>query len=141
LIEDILSRLDKVKRTGRGNWLARCPSHDDGGPSLTIRAEDDGRILVHCFAGCSFEEIKDAVGLGWEPWFPQKQKDDFKPAIRRPFPAADVLEAVASEAAIVAVSAANIALGVPLTDEDRARVWEANCRIQNARDIANGVRS
>jgi hypothetical protein len=140
LIEDILPRLDKVKRTGRGNWLARCPAHDDGGPSLTIRAEDDGRILVHCFAGCSFEEIKDAVGLGWEPWFPPKQKDDYKPGIRRPFPAADVLEAVASEAAIVAVSAANVAHGVSLTDEDMARVWEANCRIQNARDIALGQR-
>ncbi len=139
MIEDILPRLDKAKRTGRGSWLARCPAHDDGGPSLTIRAEDDGRILVHCFAGCSFEEIKDAVGLGWEPWFPPKQKDDFKPAIRRPFPAADVLEAVASEAAIVAVAAANVALGVPLTAEDKARAWEANCRIQNAREIALGI--
>lgn len=140
MIETILGRLEKVKRTGKGNWLACCPAHQDRSPSLTIREEPDGRVLVRCFAECAFSDIVEAVGLGWEPWFPPKQADDFKPALRRPFPAGDVLEALSSEAMIVAVAAANVAHGIELTAEDRERVWLANCRIQQGRDIANGER-
>ncbi|MEM9625347.1 MAG: toprim domain-containing protein [Pseudomonadota bacterium] len=39
------------KRSGSG-WMARCPAHEDSTPSLSIRTTDDGRTLVHCFAGC-----------------------------------------------------------------------------------------
>jgi putative DNA primase/helicase len=39
-------------RAGR-EWLARCPCHEDGTPSLSIRDRDGNpRPLVHCFAGC-----------------------------------------------------------------------------------------
>src|SRR5688572_5957837 len=109
MIEDILPRLEKVRRTGNNNWLACCPAHDDRNPSMTIRAADDGRILVKCFSGCAFEEIVGAVGLGWEPWFPPKPQTDFVPAIKRPFPAADVLEALWFESIVVAVTAGDIA--------------------------------
>ena len=138
MIEDILPRLEKVKRTGKGNWLACCPAHDDKNPSLTMHQADDGRVLVRCWSGCSFEEIVNAVGLGWEPWFPPKQPDDFKPAVRRPFPAADVLEALHFECLVVASVASSIANGVPLTDVDRRRVWTCMERISSARDLALG---
>ena len=36
--------------------MAICPAHPDKNPSLSIR-EDNGRILVHCFAGCPVEDI------------------------------------------------------------------------------------
>ena len=48
-IEDFLTRLDGVKRTGRG-WQAKCPAHDDRSPSLSIREGELG-VLLHCFAG------------------------------------------------------------------------------------------
>ena len=32
--DTLLSRLDKVKLTGPDKWVARCPAHDDRGPSL-----------------------------------------------------------------------------------------------------------
>jgi hypothetical protein len=32
--------------------MAKCPAHDDHNPSLSIR-QKDGKILVHCHAGCS----------------------------------------------------------------------------------------
>ena len=35
-----------------GGWMARCPAHHDREPSLSIREADDGKILVHCHAGC-----------------------------------------------------------------------------------------
>ena len=33
-------------------WMARCPAHDDSTPSLSIRETRDGKLLVHCHAGC-----------------------------------------------------------------------------------------
>jgi hypothetical protein len=139
VIEDILPRLEKVKRTGPNNWLSCCPAHDDQSPSMTIHAADDGRILVHCWAGCSFEEIKDAVGLGWEPWFPPKPIE-YAPKVRRPFPAADVLEALSFECIVIAVHAAQLANGEQLSDEDKARMWLAFDRFQEGRELANASR-
>lgn len=59
--DDVLSRLEGVKRTGQ-SFKACCPAHDDQTPSLSIRLKD-GRILVKCFAGCSAEAIVGAMGL------------------------------------------------------------------------------
>jgi hypothetical protein len=45
-----------------------CPAHDDRTPSLGID-HDDGRLLVHCWAGCSQEAVIGALrerGL-WSP--------------------------------------------------------------------------
>jgi 5S rRNA maturation endonuclease (ribonuclease M5) len=40
-----------AKRVG-SSWMARCPAHNDHNPSLSLR-EVDGKILVHCHAGCT----------------------------------------------------------------------------------------
>lgn len=58
----VLARLDAVKRSGTG-WIVRCPAHKDSGPSLSIGEGDDGRALLHCFAGCETAAICDAIGL------------------------------------------------------------------------------
>lgn len=39
------------RRCGRG-FIARCPVHDDQNPSLSLTDGADGRLLVHCHAGC-----------------------------------------------------------------------------------------
>lgn len=44
---------------------ARCPAHDDRRPSLSATVGDDGRVLLHCHAGCEPEQILKALGLGW----------------------------------------------------------------------------
>ena len=61
-IETILSRLHGVKERG-SSWTARCPAHDDRSPSLSISVGDDGRVLMHCHAGCTFEAIMAALGF------------------------------------------------------------------------------
>jgi hypothetical protein len=60
---ELLQRLKKVKRTAKG-WTALCPvpAHDDRDPSLSI-SEAGGKILVHCFAGCTIEEVCRALGI------------------------------------------------------------------------------
>lgn len=45
----------------RRGWLARCPAHEDKGPSLSVANGTDGRLLLHCFGGCSFVEIREAL--------------------------------------------------------------------------------
>jgi hypothetical protein len=59
--EVLLSRLDGVRQTGPDRWIARCPAHDDGRASLSLRELDDGRVLLHDFAGCAVEEVLAAV--------------------------------------------------------------------------------
>lgn len=41
--------------------MACCPAHDDKTPSLRISESTDGRVLVHCFAGCSQKSVIDAL--------------------------------------------------------------------------------
>jgi hypothetical protein len=51
-----------ARRSGAG-WIARCPAHDDRTPSLGL-ALRNGRVLVHCFAGCTQAEVIAALGRG-----------------------------------------------------------------------------
>ena len=51
-----------AKKDGKG-WKACCPAHDDHTPSLGISDGDDGRTLLHCRAGCTFERVTAAMGI------------------------------------------------------------------------------
>ena len=56
---------DLTKALG-GRWhgssgVVRCPAHDDHEPSLSVRDGDDGRLLTHCFSGCSAEAVWGAL--------------------------------------------------------------------------------
>lgn len=51
-----------------GRWnghsgVAKCPAHDDRRESLVIGDGEDGRVLVHCHAGCAVEAVLAAKGL------------------------------------------------------------------------------
>ena len=61
-IQSFLARLESVKNCGHGRWSAKCPSHSDRSPSLSI-CEAGTKILLHCFAGCESPEIVVAMGL------------------------------------------------------------------------------
>jgi hypothetical protein len=66
--EDVLDRLDVASRNGE-KAMCFCPAHDDRtNPSLSLEAEN-GRLLLHCFAGCSPEEIVSKIGLGMKDLF------------------------------------------------------------------------
>ncbi|MEN9419343.1 MAG: hypothetical protein RI988_2963 [Pseudomonadota bacterium] len=51
-----------AKRCGKG-YSDRCPAHEDQHNSLSIGVGRDGRLLLKCHAGCTFEEILDAAGV------------------------------------------------------------------------------
>ena len=69
-IDVVIARLLDAHATGHGRWTARCPAHPDRRPSLSIRAGDDGQVLLHCFAGCATERVLTALGLAWTDLFP-----------------------------------------------------------------------
>jgi hypothetical protein len=135
--DTLLSKLDKVKRTGTDRWIACCPAHEDRSPSLAIRELQDGRILVHCFAECSVESILSSVGLEFDALFPPKPIEHAKRE-RRPFNAFDVLECLENEARIAAVASANLGQGLTLTPKDHERLLTAAVRLESGRRLANG---
>ena len=56
----IANQLGKAKRVGNG-WSCLCPAHDDHHPSLSLSLSEDGKLLAHCYAGCSFLNIMFAL--------------------------------------------------------------------------------
>lgn len=66
-LEEVASRLKVAKTTGSG-INALCPAHEDKDPSLSV-TEKDGKILVHCFSGCSIDAILNAIGLEMKDLF------------------------------------------------------------------------
>jgi hypothetical protein len=55
------------RRSGRG-WVARCVSHEDRRPSLSLADGDGGRLLVRCWAGCDSSDIlRELARLGLLP--------------------------------------------------------------------------
>jgi hypothetical protein len=44
----------------KGSGMVRCPGHEDRSASLSWRW-DGSRALLHCFAGCSFDQIRRAL--------------------------------------------------------------------------------
>jgi Toprim-like len=61
-LELILGKLDGVRPRG-GYWMARCPAHDDGEASLSVKRGTEQPVILHCFAECERDAILDAIGL------------------------------------------------------------------------------
>ena len=80
MIPTILSMLDGVRHTGRSTWTCKCPAHEDNTPSLRVTQLDDGRVLIHCFAGCGAADVVHAVGMSMTDLFPDAGplRDHFK---------------------------------------------------------------
>lgn len=134
IAERILNRLERVKPAGRNQWNARCPAHDDRGPSLAIRERDDGAILLHCFAGCSTTEVIGAMGLQLHELFPTRSAHG-RPE-RRHFANTQTLLAIAFECQIIVCAARTLLDGRTFTGDDRQRMMLAIERISSGLNAA-----
>lgn len=132
----VLERLDGVRRTGDGQWRARCPAHGSRSLSLAI-ADRDGRALVHCFAGCSTEAVLGAIGVELRDLF-DRPLTDSAPAARAPWSPRDVLELVLAEAAVLAVVASDVADRREIPEPDWQRLAQSAARLAR---IAQVVRA
>ncbi len=55
-----ISQLHKKRQTDK-NFI--CPCHDDKEGSLSIHCGENGKVLINCFAGCSFNDIVKKLDL------------------------------------------------------------------------------
>ena len=80
--ESLARMFDRPRREGKA-YRARCPVH--GGKSLTLAIyADDDRSRVHCFAGCSSDDVLAAVGLTWkDTLFAQRDPKEWREAQRK----------------------------------------------------------
>ena len=137
--DKLLSRLQRVKRTGPGRWVASCPTREDRHPSLAIRELDDGRVLVHDFGGEDAASILSAVGLDICDLFPAAP-GAAAPPTRRPFNATDVLALVAIESSVAVVVCADVLRSRTISEIDFGRLLTAAQRMGNAAEVCHAYR-
>lgn len=77
-INEFLQRLEGVKG-GNGQYTARCPAHDDHRNSLSVSVGSGGKILVKCHAGCSVDDIVDAMGVTTRDLFAELKPEEAFP--------------------------------------------------------------
>ncbi len=133
-ITRVLHRLTKVSSTREGQWVARCPSHEDKTPSLSVRENSDGAVLLHCFGGCTVHDVVAALGLDIAELFPPREPRHGTPKrLARTLTAYQALELLDNEAVFVAVAAGNLRRGLQLNDADYARLLASVGRIGHIR--------
>ena len=88
-----LDRLGKRPETKGRRTMGLCPAHADTDRSLSVNEGNGGTALVHCFAGCDFEAVRDAMGFeppsGPRPPIrprPAKTEEPEEPPEPRPLP-------------------------------------------------------
>ena len=62
MVDEVFDRIIREfggNRTGN-KAMCKCPCHDDHTPTLKVTLED-GKILVHCYAGCQQKAVVDAL--------------------------------------------------------------------------------
>ncbi len=133
-IDTLIARLDGVKETGPGKYLSRCPAHDDRSPSLAIKDGDDGRVLIHCFAGCEPQFILNAIGLTFSDIMPERVGQDhaYKPVRNRISPR-DALATLDHESLVVAIIGADFLAHKEIDEDTWGRLAAAVQRINTTR--------
>ena len=84
--EQFICRFEKQKKITGGVQVC-CPAHEDGSPSLSVTPGRDGRVVLHCHAGCTVESICGALGLTVKDLFANERPKLFTPppsVARRP---------------------------------------------------------
>ena len=127
-IDVVLSRLDRPRKQG-GGWMAKCPAHDDGSPSLSVTEGDGGKVLLHCFGGCSAHDVVQSIGLDWKDLFPGRLDTEARQEYRRKAAA----KAKAEAALVIAMAEATPFLSA----EDEAYLQQARANLQQAEQVLN----
>ncbi len=131
----LLPRLHGMRKAGSG-WIAHCPAHEDRSPSLSITEGDDGRLLLHCFAGCQVHDILAAVGLTVSDLFVRKDLRSMTPAERSLLRQAALiprwraaLSVLGHEAHVMLETANILSDGYPLTEDEQTRMRVAALKV------------
>lgn len=134
---ELVSRLERARQIRPGSWTARCPSHPDRTPSLSIRETADGTVLLKCFSGCSAADIVLAVGLELHDLFPARAITGAAGPVPRPrFIPAEVFELARLKVAVVSVIASDMREQRKISERDYKALAEAVTTLER---IAEGA--
>lgn len=128
---ELLTKFTGVRQKGNYKWTACCPAHDDSSPSLQITETDD-RTLLHCFSGCSVEQVCAAISI--------KEIDLFhNPRKSQPVPASIgkrlTKEELNIELLVIKIATYDRKRGKSLSEYDEKRVKVALNRVMMESDI------
>jgi len=143
-LEVIIPRLEKVKRTGEGKFIARCPAHGDKSPSLSIKELPDVSLLIHCFSGCETRTVLSAIGLQLRdlyptpaPWFETQAQ---RPPAPR-FTAHELLDLIHFEGLVILLAGKDLSRNTPLSPADLERLGMAVKTLESAlSEVSRGYR-
>ena len=78
LLEEIVAPIEAKtnyqRRLYANGYMLRCPVHGDNNPSLSVGEGYDGRILMHCFKGCSAKDVCASIGKKIRDLFPHSTR-------------------------------------------------------------------
>lgn len=131
---DFVARLEGVRQTTPTAWVARCPAHEDRSPSLSVAEGDDGRVLLHCFAGCDVASVAAAVGVELPELFPDTEHK----SVPYRLPLTSALRVLEAESSVLLVAAGRLEQGQPLAPDDVARVAQAKAKISAVSEAVYG---
>jgi len=128
----VLNQLGRVQKRGE-QYRAKCPAHDGKSTtSLSVTETEDARILIHCFGGCSTQEVLDAIGMEFHDLMPERITHNATPKEKLKWKQdaqhrdwveqADIL---LHEARVLWLAADSIVKGKPLNDIDLERVKQS----------------
>lgn len=130
-VDTLLSRLDGVQGKGP-RYRAICPAHESKHKSrtLSVYEADDGRVLLHCHAGCDVGDIALALGIELSDLFPEPVGTPLRnPRIRKPWSTRQVAEALEAETMVAWVLLSDMGNGKVMTrgDRERAKLAAERC--------------
>jgi hypothetical protein len=109
---------------------------------LSVGVADDGRVLMHCFAGCGTDAVLGALGIEMIELIPEHMRyvreREQRIAPRACFSAMDGLRCLDREAVVLTLIASDIASGRALTQDDVDRVAKAAGRIGEVLRLSHG---
>lgn len=136
-VNNLLSRLDKVRERKPDTWVACCPAHGDRNPSLSITRGDDGRVLLRCWAGCTALDVVQTLGMTLADLFEQPDYHA-KPSRKRLYPNyRHILELVKHELTVLMIGAEKIHKNEKLTEQEYRTVSRAYVNISKILEVAN----
>lgn len=140
-IEKVLNSLESSRMVSLDKWIAKCPAHDDRRPSLSLKVATDGKVLIHCWAGCSTPDVLYAMGLDFSDLFPNQNRRIRGHAcgsLTRQFDFRDAFLGVAHEILVVRLILEQMHDGQAVKEEHKERLALAETRVSDALAFVDG---
>ena len=140
-LNTVLERVENPRISGDG-WRADCPTGHRSRSSLMISQGDDGRALLYCHAGCTFDEIVTGLGIQKQDLFARQDPVNMTPQQRweyrdkvRQSAWKTALELLPLEILIVQIASVELIKGGSLAEADHQRLELAGERITSAKAV------